>query len=115
MHFPGDEDAQHMAAAAAGGGIVQFLIDNQSTVFNGMRYDLTQKQNLLAAKCSRIRQLQEDLSTGSINTVFVEAVDEVHQAAIRELWELLQAAERVLSFSPVAKSDPTEGAQIPTC
>ena len=30
----------------------------QMEVFNAIRFDLTQKQNLLAAKCARIRQLQ---------------------------------------------------------
>jgi len=105
-------DAQHMAAAAAGGGMVQFLIEKQADVFNAMRFDLTQKQNNLAAKCSRIRQLQEDLSNGVINTLFADVMDECNQANIRELWKLLQAAESTLSFSPVVKNETSKGSNL---
>jgi hypothetical protein len=54
----------------------------QMEVFNGIRFDLTQKQNMLAAKCARIRQLQVrypymycmytvDIYLSNVYTVFV--------------------------------------------
>lgn len=105
-----ESDEFHMAAVAAGALSVQFLIERQGEVFNAIRFDLTQRQNALAAKCGRIRQLQEELTSGSgINTVFTDAIDEEGQSLIRELWKLLEAADKMVAFSPQAADSPQSG------
>lgn len=69
-------DDVDLAAAAVGGGIVQFMIAHQNEVFNAIRFDLTTRQTALSAKCSRIRQLQEDLTV--INNVSHALFDAFH-------------------------------------
>ena len=54
-------DRQQMAAAAIGSTTTEYLLTNQINIFNQIREDLASKSNVLAAKCSRIRKIQEDL------------------------------------------------------
>jgi hypothetical protein len=95
-----DSDRLHMAAAAAGSATIEFVILHQSEVLNAVRFDLSQKQKILSDKCSRIRQIQEDLLIG-LNFVFVETIDLHKQNLVVKLFDLLAKPEKLVAFSPI--------------
>jgi hypothetical protein len=82
-----------MAATAAGSTIIEFLIANQGAILQRTREDLAQREATLSAKCARVAALQESAKEG-VDTMFPDYLDQDAQAAIRELWQLLELAEQ---------------------
>eukprot|EP01034_Spumella_vulgaris_P021734 gene21734-27787_t len=96
-----------LAAAAAGSTCVEYMIVRQQEIFHATRNDLSIKQNHLAQKCSRIRELQESLSQIVYVPQDIHSTSEVdgEQAKlIFELFTLLEPAEKMLCFTPTADS-----------
>lgn len=79
-----------MAAAASGGLIVSFLLTRQSEIFGPLRASLQRRQAVLAAKCGRIRELQQLVGRG------LAGLDECAVVTLtRDLWLVLASAQRL--------------------
>jgi hypothetical protein len=101
-------ERMQMAATAAGSTAVEFLIAHQAAVLCRVQEEIAQRTAALSAKCARIAALQESIRDG-VDTMFVDYIEEDKQAAIRELWCLLELAERQIQAPFGASPLPSQG------
>lgn len=101
-------ERMQMAATAAGSTAVEFLIAHQAAVLCRVQEEIAQRTAALSAKCARIAALQESVRDG-VDTMFVDYIEEDKQAAIRQLWGLLELAERQIQAPLGASPLPSQG------
>jgi hypothetical protein len=105
LRDPEELDRAHMAAAAAGSAIVEFMLTHVDEILVPVQQDLKQIQTVLTGKCIRLRALQDMLSKG-VNTSLL--ADDTHAAIMQDMWAQLRLAERMrISVEANNSANPT--------